>query len=146
MAKFSIWTAIEYDLAIICASIPTLKPFLQTILPGILSSKLVTNLSLRLATLRSSNFSSLKDKVNASVAMDGSIQMNPVKSNEKGSSRTAGSERGITTTMAFYSRDAGSDVEFIYGQGGIVKKADIEVTSIRGTWPNNLPHGGFTKS
>ncbi|KAI5776296.1 hypothetical protein EDC01DRAFT_636934 [Geopyxis carbonaria] len=44
MAKFSIWTACEAALAVICASIPTLKPLISRYIPRLVSSTFQSSL------------------------------------------------------------------------------------------------------
>lgn len=151
MARFSIWTAIEYDLAIICASIPTLKPFITKILPGILSSKLVTMFYRRVSYLRSSKskFSSLRESVKVSAGKDGSIQMNSMGGVSDGG-RWTGKVRGdgveVTTTKAFYS-EPGVSEECMVADGmarmGIVKTVDIAVMSEEGIWDPESKHNSL---
>jgi len=139
MAKFSIWTSIEYDLAIICASIPTLKPFFNKFVPFLLSSKLATFLSSRIPGLRSTKFSSLQESVKASAAQDGSIQMQGINGKEvkierSWAPKTPGDAVEVTTTKVFYSGDASSD-EFMVGRG-IIRTTNVDVSSQKGSWPH----------
>lgn len=142
MAKFSIWTAIEYDLAIICASIPTLKPFLNKVLPALLSSRLATIISRRIG-LRSSRFSSLQENVKTSAATDGSIQMKNLALKKESNldntwpPKIPGEKVQVTTTDVFYSGNASSDEHIIGKDQGIVKTTNIDVSSREGHWPHS---------
>jgi hypothetical protein len=140
MAKFSIWTAIEYDLAIVCASIPTLKPFFNKVIPGLLSSRLATIISRRIPGFRTSRFSTLQETVKTSAATDGSIHMKPIVGKEVKTERSwnpmiARDKTEVTKTVVFYSGKEGASDEYIMGEEhGIVRTTKVDVESKRGGW------------
>jgi hypothetical protein len=135
MAKFSIWTAIEYDLAIICASLPTLKPPLNKILPSHLSNKLATIITNHMPSRRSSKVSNSRGNPQSPTAEDRSIHMYPFADKRLNQNWTSNFPRklvGVTTTNAFYSSTASSD-DCMIGDG-IIRTMNVDVTSDNREW------------
>lgn len=133
MARFSVWTALEFDLAIICASAPALKPLVRHYTPKILGSSVIETAKTHLPG-SSSRFRSLNDDMTASNSKD-SYMMTKISGKGLMTEREARQKRfdgmfdGRNKDAKTFYTSTGSSDEMILGEG-ITRTIEIDVKSL----------------
>jgi hypothetical protein len=134
MTSFSVWTAFEINLAIICASAPALKPLINHYAPRILGSSFITAAQSRLPGSRS-KFASLNgpaDEIGSKGA--GTYVMTKISGSRSFKTHIEGHSgrfdgRG-DAKKGFYDSGSGDSDELIFGRGGITRTTEIDVRSM----------------
>ena len=145
MAKFSAWTALEFDLAIICASVPALKPLAKHYVPKLLgySFKSTANSGLQMGTGELGTFHSITvDMKGSNNTSRGRNRMSSIitkisAGGENGQSSKTSTFGDRRRTMmqstdielkSFYGNSGGSD-EHIVDHTGIIQIIEVDVAS-----------------
>lgn len=148
MTKFSAWTSLEFNLAIICASVPALKPLVKHYIPMFLGSSFTSavHTGINRATGKQSTFHSIPNESRSGAkSVRTRRSHNPVGSiltkitagggkNSQQSTSSTFSERRRTLRpqdiemKSFYHIDGGSNEEIIT-HAGIIQTIEVDIAS-----------------